>query len=198
MRAVMRVGVSVASALIALLSTRGSVMRTAVLRGALTLMVVLVVTAVFARAQEKPAADTREIRGSCAPSGRGFAENARDRAAVVVLVNVLSAPERRLSPWQRLARTEVLETLKGRSGSPVLDVLVDDGEGLKMGAGERWLLALPGVGTPFVQGGCEVFAVKVEGNDAVGRVLSNVPYRATVEMHVIPLERIRDMLRDGR
>ena len=135
-------------------------------------------------------------RGSCGDTGRGFAENARDRAAVVLLVNVLSAPDPQLSPSKRSVRLEVLDSLKGRSASPLIDVLVDDdGAGLKMRVGERWLVALPGVGTPFIQGGCEVFAVKVEGNDAVGRVLSG-PYRESVQMHVVPIDTIRNMLRD--
>ena len=106
---------------------------------------------------------------------------------LIVRARATSVSDRVVSSQDYTARMEVLEVLKGGVGAPAINVLIDDRR-LAMRAGEEWLLALPGAGTRFIPG-CGVFAVRVEGGNAIGRVESVDSEQS------IPLERIRALYR---
>jgi hypothetical protein len=83
------------------------------------------------------------------------------------------------------ARMAVLDVLKGELAAAEIDVLVSDLR-LPLRAGEEWLLALSTSGSLAI-GRCGVFAVRVDGDEAVGRI------HALHTTERVPIERIREL-----
>jgi hypothetical protein len=116
----------------------------------------------------------------CAPESFISSSMSRD---LVVRARVSSVSDRAVSPLDYTARLEVLEILKGPLGAPAINVLLEDRR-LAVRSGEEWLLALPSAGTRFIPQ-CGVFALRIDGNNAIGRVESADSDQA------VSLERIR-------
>ena len=106
---------------------------------------------------------------------------------LIVRARARSVSDRVVSSLDYTAQMVVLEVLKGEVGAPAIEVFIDDRR-LAVRAGEEWLLALPGAGTRFIPR-CGVFAVRIDGGNAIGQLES------VGSEQRVPLERIRALYR---